>query len=281
MMYVIDDRAAARVRALGATLMDGEHLPRHVERARVVNAAEPTTAFLAYWTDPAEHDRWLVRSDVDDLLNGAESTHITVETATIPADRWETLHSTDVPTPGVRQVLDVAVTDVHEYWGAARDRIAASASCSLTAVEGSVLPENMCLIRSGQVWQACDALERNIYAEQVEPRLAEGIDFLRSAAAQAAGTGCYTARYLREQTMEGDDLDSTSFVGWFRDLGALEAWSRTHPTHLAIFDAFMGLVTLMQGRVELRLWHEVASLPAGAVAVSGHAPSPLLDALRL
>ena len=53
------------------------------------------------------------------------------ETAVIPAERWETLHSTPEITPGVRNLLAAELTDVHEYWGAARDRIPASATSDL------------------------------------------------------------------------------------------------------------------------------------------------------
>lgn len=241
----------------------GADIPDHTERARVVNAAEPTTALLCYWTDPDRHERWRARPDVVAAIAG---TGVSEETATIPADRWETLHSTEQVTPGVRNLLPAALTDVHEYWGAARDRITASATSDLSAEPSEPLPGNLCLIRSGQIWEHCDEREREIYFGEVEPNLTAGIDFLD----EHPETGCLSAHFLREQTLDGEDLESTSFVGWFDELRSLEEWAKSHPTHLAIFDSFLAMVHKLEGRIGLRLWHEVAAIPTGDVTVSGN-----------
>ena len=163
------------------------------------------------------------------------------------------------------------LTDVHEYWGAARDRIAASATSDLRAEPAGPVPGNLCLIRSGQIWEHCDGREREIYFGEVEPNLIAGIDFLDSH----PETGCLSARFLREQTLDGEDLESTSFVGWFDELRSLEEWAKSHPTHLAIFDSFLAMVGKLEGRIGLRLWHEVAAIPAGGVTTSGSDPCPL------
>ena len=260
-----DDAITALLHAIRA----GKHTPDHAERARVVNASEPTTVLFGYWTDPGRHERWRERPDV-----AAAIAHpgVTVETATIPADRWETLHSTEHVTPGVRNLLPARLTDVHEYWGAARDRIAASATSDLRAEPAEPVPGNLCLIRSGQIWEHCDEREREIYFGEVEPNLTAGIAFLD----EHPETGCLSARFLREQTLDGTDLESTSFVGWFDELRSLEEWAKSHPTHLAIFDSFLAMVGKLEGRIGLRLWHEVAAIPAGGVVVAGSDPYPLL-----
>lgn len=256
-----------------ATLLEavrtGEHTPDHSERARVVNASEATTVLLGYWTDPLRHERWRTRPDVAAAFAGPGALE---ETATIPADRWETLHSTEHVTPGVRNLLPAALTEVHEYWGAARDRIAASAISDLRAEPSEPVPGNLCLIRSGQIWTHCDERERKIYFGEVEPNLTAGIDYLDAN----PETGCLSARFLREQTLDGEDLESTSFVGWFDELRSLEEWAKSHPTHLAIFDSFLAMVGKLEGRIGLRLWHEVAAVPAGGVTTSGSESSPLL-----
>lgn len=253
---------------LRIVLTSGDCIPAHLERARLVNDDESVTVFLAYWDDPAVHKRWYRRADVIDALS---MPGVLEETAAIPAQRWETLHSTGETTPGVRNLTEARPTDVHEYWGAARDRIPDSANSDLSSDRRAPLPANLCLIRSGQIWHYCDPDERKMYFEQVAPNLAAGIEFL----ANTPETGCISSRFLREQTLDGEDLESTSFVGWFRDLASLEEWSRSHPTHLAIFESFLSMVGQLGGQIQLRLWHEVAVLPSGAVTLGGTVESPL------
>ena len=262
---------ASAVEELRTELTGGADMPDHLERARIVNTDDQVTVFLGYWTDPESHRRWCRRSTA---LNRPG---VLQETAVIPADRWETLHSTPEVTPGVRNLLAAQLTDVHEYWGAARDRIPASARNDLAlkpAEPAEPLPGNLCLIRSGQVWEHCGDQERSLYFSDVEPSLTAGIDFLE----QHPETGCISSRFLREQTLDGEDLESTSFVGWFRDLKSLEDWSKTHPTHLAIFNSFLTMVADLGFKIDLRLWHEVAVIPAGGVQVGGTEMSPLLAA---
>ena len=268
-MLLVRGAETGTVDALLEVVRTGDDTPDHAERARVANASEATTVLLGYWTDPLRYECWRLRPDVTAAI---ARPGVAVETATIPADRWETLHSTEHVTPGVRNLLPAELTNVHEYWGAARDRIAASATSDLRAEPGELVPGNLCLIRSGQIWEHCDEREREIYFGEVEPNLTAGIDFLD----EHPETGCLSARFLREQTLDGTDLESTSFVGWFDELRSLEEWAKSHPTHLAIFDSFLAMVGKLEGRIGLRLWHEVAAIPAGGVVVAGSNPCPLL-----
>lgn len=267
-MILVHGDDAATVEDLKAELTDGSDVPSHLERARVVNTHNQVTVFLGYWTDPESQQRWSRRSRV------LTQPGVLQETAIIPAERWETLHSTPEITPGVRNLLAAGLTEIHEYWGAARDRIPASAQDELASEPAEPLPGNLCLIRSGQVWKHCGEAEQALYFTDVEPNLTAGIDFL----AEHPETGCISSRFLREQTIDGDDLESTSFVGWFRDLKSLEDWSRTHPTHLAIFNSFLSMVADLGFEIDLRLWHEVAVIPAGGVHVAGTEGSPLVAA---
>jgi hypothetical protein len=250
------------VESVRAVLTAGQDTPDHVERARVLDEpGQETTVFLAYWCEPLRSERWHARADVVSML---ATPGVFEETAAIPRDWWETLHSTGELTPGVRNLLPASPTDVHEYWGASRDRIASSAHSSLDPIPAGGGPEgNVCLIRSGQVWSECGPEERELYLTSVEPTLRAGAAFLR----EHPESGCWSARYLREQTLDGEDLESTSFIGWFRSLADLERWASSHPSHLAIFGSFLELARRMQGDVRLRLWHEVSVLPAGVWAV--------------
>ncbi len=263
---------------LRAALTDSEDAPDHLERARVVNftddgddaaqaAGAVETVFLAYWVNPQVWKRFC---DSCDALRRAG---VYCETALIPAERWETIAGTKRPLPGVRNLTSVKFTELHDYWGAARDRMAASEHDRFEATPGSPLPANLCLIRSGQKWDECLADERERYFADIEPKLRAGIDFL----ARNRDTGCICGRFLREQNLDGDDLESTSFVGWFEDLASLEAWSRSHSTHLAIFHTFLSTVQLLGRPPKLRLWHEVSVLPEGGVQLHQPALSPLAE----
>lgn len=82
-----------------------------------------------------------------------------------------------------------------------------------------------------------------------------------------------------DDPFDGEDLQSTSFVGWFDDLASLEAWSKSHSTHLAIFHSFLSTMHLLGRPPKLRLWHEVSVLPEGGVELVRSDLSPLAELL--
>lgn len=120
-------------------------------------------------------------------------------------------------------------------------------------------PENLCLIRSAQDWSACRGDERDSYLRDVHPMLKKGMTFLMENPAE---TGCLTCRFIEQLTHDGDADDKTFGMAYFVDMSRLEAWSKSHPTHLAIFGSFMSLAQRLGGTITLRLWHEVAVLQA-------------------
>ena len=260
MIFVRGAGNAATVEMLRTELTGGPDAPDHLERARIVNADDHETVFLGYWLDPESHLQWSLRS------HALGRPGVLQEAAVIPAERWETLYNTPETTPGVRNLRTVELTDTHAYWGSARDRIPAS---TMSGLDG-----DLCLIRFGQVWAFCGDSERALYRRDVEPRLAAAVDFL----AEHPETGCLSSRLLREQTIDGEDLESTSFVGWFSDLQSLEDWSSTHRTHIAIFNSFLSMVASLDFETELRLWQEVSVIPAGGLRLAGTVASPLATA---
>lgn len=46
-------------------------------------------------------------------------------------------------------------------------------------------------------------------------------------------------------------------MSWWKSLSALERWSESHPTHVAIFGAAMKYLTTLGPSAKLRLYHEV------------------------
>jgi aldoxime dehydratase len=118
---------------------------------------------------------------------------------------------------------------------------------------------SVCVIRSGQDWTGCDDDERATYLERVEPNLRRGMDFLRD---QGGDVGCFANRYLTLLDEAGRPTEKTYGLGWWRTLADLERWSESHPTHLAIFGAFMKMAT-RGAPTKLRLYHEVSVAEPG------------------
>jgi len=99
-----------------------------------------------------------------------------------------------------------------------------------------------------------------------------------------AETGCLTCRLIEQLTDNGEAEDKTFGMAYFLDLARLEAWSKSHPTHLAIFDSFMALAQRLGNAVTLRLWHEVAALPVDGARleyINCHRRTGLLPFLEL
>ena len=99
-----------------------------------------------------------------------------------------------------------------------------------------------------------------------------------------AETGCLSCRLIEQLTDTGKAEDKSFGMAYFLDLAHLEAWSRSHPTHLAIFGSFMTLAQRLGNAMTLRLWHEVATLPANGARlehINCHERTGLLPFLEL
>lgn len=274
-----DDRSAGPAVAAAAARFEGPDAPVHLDRAvhRDAHGARDDV-LMAYWTDPGSHRRWEERTaawwsglDADGPVGHWR------EVARIPTSHLETLHSGEHHDNGTSHLLPMEVTDVHDYWGAARDRIPASAKEPLagelsTFIPGTEAetrgrrvgvrpPGEVCLIRTAQDWSRCEDAERATYLEQVEPVLRAGAEFL----AGHPETGCVSSRYVREVGPDGTPLDKTCVLAWFLSLGTLESWTLAHPTHVDIYGAFMRMLAVHDFDLRLALWHEVSVLPAGAL----------------
>ena len=121
-------------------------------------------------------------------------------------------------------------------------------------------PENICLIRSAQDWTQCRDSELDLYWKEVHPVLIEGMDFIRDNPLE---TGCISCRFMDELNGSGDQQSKTFGMAYFLTMAHLEAWVRSHPTHLAIFESFHRMVQQLDFRLDLKLWHEVIVLPQG------------------
>ncbi|WP_052668843.1 phenylacetaldoxime dehydratase family protein [Nitriliruptor alkaliphilus] len=280
-------------------LMRGDHGPVIVDRGTFTEVdGQPTAVALAYWLDPETYDRWWSQAEVrrawTDLPDDGPVGYWR-EVAQIPRTRIETLHThpgTDYPTTGLSQLLPVEITETHDYWGAARDRIPASVTDALTGelvgMPGTELvgrggrvavtpPDNLCLIRTAQDWSQSSAF-RAAYVDDVKPVKDAGVQYLRD---EPAASGCLAARNIDEQDAAGRPEDKTSTVAWFGSLEDLLVWCRKHPTHLAIYGSFFKMVASQEAPLDVAFWHEISVLPAGSVEAEYVNCSTVTGLLRL
>jgi aldoxime dehydratase len=180
----------------------------------------------------------------------------------------------------------------HAYFGSMRHRIEAASVDPLAGsrqrlpspvrreAKGAFVrvapPSNLAVIRSGQDWSRCAGEELQTYLDDVHPRLIEGMNFLRDHPEE---TGCCACRFMEERDEEGRTRSGSAGFAMFLSLQHLEAWSKSHPTHLAIFNSFHRMIQRHRNARGLRLWHEVCVLEADNrdfIYVNCHADTGLL-----
>jgi aldoxime dehydratase len=240
----------------------------------VDEAGYETLVWASYWSDPQAYGQW--ERSVAGWWDSDERLQMPVgwfrEIATPRAERFETLFSTPDRPEGVARLAESMSGEIreHGYWGSMRDRLPASQTDGLRAGAAAEAPalgkrvsmggfENLALIRSGQDWSDTQGEERQLYLQTIEPRLREGMDYLRD---QGAAIGCLGNRYLVQVDADLKPLERSYGLSWWRDLERMERWSESHPTHVEIFGAFMRMVQRLEFRLALRLYHEVSVLRA-------------------
>lgn len=242
--------------------------PRHRERARCVDGHGNTDdLMIAYWY-AAHGASW---TSLDRTPDGVGRY---LEAIAPSTDRFETLFSATDRPEGAAVIADGLSGPVaeHAYWGAMRDRLAVAQHDPL-AGHGGIVTEgvdrrkvvgdrhNLCLIRSGQDLDDAGYDERSFYYSEVEPVLRAGMDFLRY---EGRSVGCYSNRYLTVLDDTGATTRRTFGMSWWDDLASLEAWAKSHPTHVRIFGAAMRHLSTFGETTRLRLFHEVSVVPADA-----------------
>jgi len=260
-----EEPLAAIARKFGA--VDG---PGHWDRARYTDeAGYLNLVSIAYWDDPQRFDRWFAGRGAP--WAGEEKPGLPLgfftEILRPSIDRYETLFSSTDRPEGVGVLADglSGMVREHAYWGGMRDRIplsqtdgmvpAGTPSASGSERHRRVVPhENICLIRSGQDWTDTGDEERRMYLEDVEPVLHAGMDFLRD---EGLSCGCFANRYMQVLGADGEPVEKSFGMSWWRSLDALERWSESHPTHVAIFAAAMKYLSRLGPAAKLRLYHEV------------------------
>lgn len=235
--------------------------------------------FFAYWLDDDRYAAWPGHT----LFDQAASDYAWLggnglwrEVAQIRPDYMETIQQANREHASMR-FFTPKVTEVHEYWGAARDRIPASATDSMVSEAGTALPSpaprstdrlrvtmelpgNMCHVRSAQDLMLADRDHLATYVDEVEPSLREGLDYIRSNPVEL---GALATRYIREVTPSGEPLAKTCGQLFFLSMKHLEKWAASHHTHIRILKQFNTMAVKFGDEMGLALWHEVAVLPKG------------------
>jgi aldoxime dehydratase len=255
--------------------------PGHHDIAMFVDAAGYTNMIvIAYWLNPKDFAQWQEQSQVKDWWTAEERLNEELgyfrEILQPRTTHYETAFSSPTHIEGIGVVMgSVSAEDVqeHGYWGSMRDRIPLSQvddmlpggkrvlSNGATPAHGKRVvvsgPENLAVIRSGQDWIETTGKERDLYVQDMEPTLRAGMDFLHQ---QGLDIGCYSNRYMQHIDAKGQKQEKSFGVSYWHALSDLEAWSKSHPTHLAIFGTFMRIVQELQGQLKLSLYHEVSVL---------------------
>lgn len=259
--------------------------PEVSERARFTDAAGYVNEVrVAYWRDPRRYADWASSEIVSAWWEHRDRTSGPVglwrEVAAVPSERFETILSSPAITIGSGRLADDVEGPIkaHGYWGSMRDRLPISRTDALLSPYGDELashrashgsgrrivvtpPMNLALIRSGQDSSRSSPDELDEYQGRIRPVLEKGMNFLRDSPQE---TGCCSCRFMEEVEGSGE-ISARSFgFAWFLTLGHLERWSKSHPTHLAIYNGFSAFAKRRGPSLKLDLWHEVAVLPDGA-----------------
>ncbi|MDT9685909.1 phenylacetaldoxime dehydratase family protein [Streptomyces sp. TRM76323] len=261
----IHERAAAEMRER----FQSANRPDVVNRGSFTDSSGLTnTMWFAYWLEPARHRSWVAEGKHSSPVQGAGWWW---EEALIPVESTETLHThqqEQYPTSGLAEILDQESTELHDYWGSARDRMRkASVPPTRGAALGVhdstvdvVVEGGICLIRTAQDWSGSSVF-RERFLQKVQPVMKKGVTYL----GEHPETGCICTREISEQDMDGHPLDRACTVAWFVSLDHLLSWTHHHETHLRIYRSFFSMLQEEQSPLDIALWHEVSVLPPGSV----------------
>lgn len=277
-----DDAAAEAFATWLNASLGKKNAPAVANRARYRTANDlREDVFILYWLDGAAFHAWEQQAE-SWWLDPARLTGAAGYWREIwypPLSYLETLLSSESPAGLAEAQVGVrGPIREHAYWGAARDRIPQSATDPLVTAHNHptltaspanskgqrlrVRPSgNLCLIRSGQNWSACGQDELAVYDQDLRPVLQAGMDFLRDNPLE---TGCLSCRFMNELALDGTPQKKSFGLACFLSLKHLEDWAKSHPTHLAIFGGFHQFVKKRNFEIELKLWHEIAVMPAGS-----------------
>lgn len=275
--------AAAAVAAIRA-LLGGTNAPGVIEQGWHLDTIGAKTHILfAYWRDTAQFLAWRASPAVEAWLASASGLvgHF-IEQALVPPRGLDTLIADPKVNWGLAKLADsVEVTPYHGYWGGTRDRILQSETDALANPEGAqlsepaqlpegigqiitaVLPHNAVMARGGPDWSQTTGTERLEFRNSVYPAYVAGGRYLRD---NAEAAGCYGAYLVQETDAAGKDVERNHLIAFFVELSHIERWTKSHPTHVEIFQRFLKMLSAIGRMPSVNLYHEVSVIPAGGLA---------------
>lgn len=272
--------------------------PLIVEKLSVVFGRDQpdSLVFVCYWTSKksaeiALQDLNLGQVFQDLSTEARQHTGLWFELFTPDISHFETHYSGTDYQPGLAQLAGSKQNphNLTGYWGAARDRIRASAyerlddtdKESKDSVSISHTPPNfnkatlskhirgsntrtLAHIRSGQFWENCSDEETQAYEEKLEVHLHNG---LRDILEHPIDKGDFGLRFLRNvptipQSYPRKETCASSF---FRSLHDLEDWAKNCPSHHKIYGGSISHKKRFGDKAMMRTWHEVSILRPGEV----------------
>jgi phenylacetaldoxime dehydratase/aldoxime dehydratase len=255
-----------------------EHGPKHYEVSIYKDSEQHINhVILAYWDDLQSYHTWLKHPEVRNwwvgkLIKKNSPIGYWSEISTIQITHFETLYSREDQKTGVSHFIPIKPTNIHEYWGAMRDRIPVSATVDLKndfksklSIKNDkdnfgkrikvIVPEKVCLIRTGQDWSNCGPDEKKTYLDLVKPTLKKGSHYLDNHPKES---GCISSNLLYEVDANNDFLEKSCVLAYFTSIVDLERWTHTHPTHKVIYETFYEMLKRYDYSTDLFLWHEVS-----------------------
>jgi aldoxime dehydratase len=243
-----------------------------------------TRIVFAYWRDPAICQTWLAHAETQAWLAGASGLiGRFVESAVVNPRALDTLIADPKVNWGLAKLADsVEVTPYHAYWGGTRDRILISETDDLANPVGSdliepaereapigidqivdvVLPHNAVMARGGPDWSKCPTDERLEFRNSVYPAYVAGGRYLRDNPVDA---GCYAAYRVQETDAAGRDVERNHLIAYFVELSHLERWTKSHPTHVEIYQRFLKMLHKIGRMPDMNLYHEVSVIAQGGL----------------
>jgi hypothetical protein len=268
------DTDALRAVPLGALLKAGGDLaPVNADQAEFTDPQGYRNRVAAlYWLKAADFAAWSKLPEVAEWraqMAKSPSVGLWWEPVAVDANYMETIAFKEYPRGFSGCPVGLANTEGTGYWGAARDRIPASAYDLFERTDIAAEPEageekipyrkiqppkNMTVIRSGVTWELCEGEQLEEYQERIRPALDAGMEYLRSHPRE---TGCFALRQVGCVSPSGDELAEGYSLGAFVSLGHLEAWSKDHPSHLAIYTRAIAARKKYQDKLQLRTYNEI------------------------
>jgi aldoxime dehydratase len=266
-------------------LLAGPDGPGKVERCHHHETdSGHNTILMAYWVDAQSVVRFL------------DSRPMAEWWSSLPADDPTTGYWREVMTPrsgrfhyfgvgphqvGITTILPSQPTDKFGYWGGYRDRMADSPRDDFSSELGRlpdqqqldsrgrrlsvIAPSNLCFVREGaDTSYITEPREQELWDDLLKPASEKWIAYL---ATSPRSSGCASIIDTVEQDLEtGADLRKASQFAYFLTLGHLEHAARTQPSHLALYNAFMGAATELAEEgitMGLFIWAEAYILHSG------------------